>query len=131
MKSLRAIAVALVIVSTALVAPSPASADGSGVWIIDTTDQNVSCYSDGNRPDLGPCKNHNIYAANWGYVCSGCDYVRLYWGTWYTGAYYCLPRMTYKDSVADSGLKFNRGSGGGLGQTIWNNVASVKWSGPC
>ncbi|MFC6084731.1 hypothetical protein [Sphaerisporangium aureirubrum] len=135
MRSLRVILAVLVIMSTALLAPTAAGAASarmdSGIWEVDTDDQNIYCYDDGNSPDLGACKNRNVWVANFGYLCGGCDYVRLYWGTWYTGAYYCLPRSTVIDSVSNAGLKFNRGSGGGYGKTIWRNVASVKWSGPC
>lgn len=95
-------------------------------------DPSVRCGWVGNAPTLGTCTNRNYMVANFGYRCSGCDWIRLYWGSYYTGAYVCIPPGYIYSTNNAPGLRFNRGSGlSGYGQTVWNNAASARWTGRC
>jgi hypothetical protein len=90
------------------------------------------CQWAGNAPTLGSCTNRNDAVANLGYRCSGCDWIRLYWGSSYTGAYFCIPPGYIYARYSYPNLKFNKGSGlAGYGQSIWYNSASARWSGAC
>jgi hypothetical protein len=92
----------------------------------------VRCGWIGNAPTLGTCTNKNYEVANFGYRCSGCDWIRMYWGSSYTGAYICIPPGYIYSTYNAPGLRFNRGAGlSGYGQTVWYNAASAKWTGPC
>jgi hypothetical protein len=90
------------------------------------------CQWVGNAPTLGECTNTDYLIGNDGYRCSGCDWIRLYWGTYYTGAYFCIPPGYGYGQATSPNLVFDKGDGlAGYGQTIWYNAASAKWSGPC
>jgi hypothetical protein len=95
-------------------------------------DPSVRCGWIGNAPTLGTCTNKNYEVANFGYRCSGCDWIRLYWGSYYTGAYICIPPGYIYSTYNAPGLRFNRGSGlSGYGQSVWYNAASARWTGRC
>jgi hypothetical protein len=95
-------------------------------------DTGARCSWVGNAPTLGSCTNRNDAVANLGYRCSGCDWIRLYWGSWYSGAFFCLPPGYIYAQATSPSLRFNRGAGlSGYGQSIWYNTASARWSGPC
>lgn len=105
----------------------------NGYFTVERADGGVCDFS-GNTSTLGVCANLNILIANHGYACSGCDWIRLYWGASYTGAYFCVaPGQFYAQSASpDSGFTFDHGSTlSGYGSTIWNNAHSAKWSGAC
>ncbi|GAA1694799.1 hypothetical protein GCM10009745_45550 [Kribbella yunnanensis] len=81
---------------------------------------------------MGDCANDNVIIQNSGYPCSGCDTIRLYWGSNYHGAFICIPRGVTYGKGGDPNLKFDRGFGlSGYGASVWNNAASAKWTGPC
>jgi hypothetical protein len=91
----------------------------------------ASCSWSGNASSLGACANKDYLIQNTGFQCAGCDYIRLYWGAGFTGPYFCVPPgFTYGQATSPN-LRFDKGSGTGLGDTIWFNAASAKWSGPC
>jgi len=58
--------------------------DLCGVWYVST-------------PGLGSCANIGPSGSifNNGGTCGGCQDVNLYWGSGYTGAWYCLPKGHY------------------------------------
>ncbi|MFF5973300.1 hypothetical protein ACFY7C_17430 [Streptomyces sp. NPDC012769] len=95
-------------------------------------DNGSRCEWVGNAPTLGSCTNKNYLVGNYGYPCSGCDWIRLYWGSSYTGAYFCIPPGYGYGQATSPNLTFNKGSGlAGYGESIWYNAASARWSGPC
>jgi hypothetical protein len=82
----------------------------------------------GNAASLGGCTNKAWSVYNHGTTCSGCQDVNLYWGSSYTGAWYCLPKGSYLLYLDLN--TFNRGQGkSGFGQAMSNNIASLKWTG--
>jgi len=110
--------------------PNRVAADGY-FWVHNGAD-NYWCNFYNNAPTLSGCTNKNDEVFNNGYPCSGCDWIRLYWGSYYTGAYFCISPGAWYTQWDNPGLTFNRGSGlAGFGQSIWYNSASAKWSGPC
>jgi hypothetical protein len=121
---------AITLLTAVLTAPTAAAADGTfAVWNVTNGSR---CEWAGNAPTLGSCTNKNYLLQNSGYPCSGCDWVRLYWGTNYTGAYYCVPPGQTLGQATSPNVRFNKGSGlSGYNQVIWSNAASAKWSGPC
>lgn len=111
-------------------APSAvAAADGYFYAWIDSNFNNNSCRWSGNASDWGACKNRASSVQNNGYVDTYDD-VNMYWGTGYTGAWYCLARGHYlRDMRYDY---FNRGSNkAGYGESMGDNVASHKWATSC
>lgn len=107
-----------------------ACADGTfDAWNGDTGGR---CEWVGNAPTLGACTNKDYLVANFGYQCAGCDWIRLFWGSNYSGAYFCIPPGYVYGQATSPGLTFNKGAGRkGFGETIWYNAASASWSGPC
>jgi hypothetical protein len=106
-----------------------ACADGKFYVWSDTGDR---CEWVGDAPTLESCSNKNNIIANFGYQCSGCDWVRLYWGYDYTGAYFCIPPGYAYGEGTIPNLVFDKGFGlPGYGQVLWYNAASAQWSGPC
>jgi hypothetical protein len=85
------------------------------------------------------CSNSLTSYANDGKPCSGCQDVRLYWGPNYTGAWACITPGWYWAQPGLFGatanhapLTFSFGSTlSGYGQSVWLNVASLKWTGTC
>lgn len=78
-------------------------------------------------PDLGGCTNTAWSVYNNGDACSGCQDVNLYWGSSFTGAWYCLPKGGYLLYLDKN--RFNRGSGrSGFGEQMARNIASAKWT---
>ena len=116
-------------VSTLAAASNPcggspyACADGTfNAWNGDT---GGLCEWVGNAPTLGACTNKNYLVANFGYRCAGCDWIRLFWGSNYSGAYFCIPPGYVYGQPTSPGLRFNKGAGrAGYGETIWYNTAS-------
>ncbi len=107
-------------------------ADGKASLQATSHGAGVRCDFAGNAPTLGNCTNNTFEVENFGYRCSGCDWVRLYWGSNYTGAYFCLPPGYGYATYYYPDLAFNEGKGSaGYGQKIWNNIASLRWSGAC
>jgi hypothetical protein len=106
------------------------------------------CEFSGNAPYLvsqsgaasgQSCANRDVLWQNLGTPCSGCDYIRIYWGSNYTGAWACETPYWYWSIAGLWGfaannppITFSWGSGlSGYGQTVWNNAASMKWAGTC
>jgi hypothetical protein len=120
----------------ALAASNPcggsAYACANGYFYAFRADPSVRCGWIGNAPTLGTCTNKNYEVANFGYRCSGCDWIRLYWGSYYTGSYICIPPEYIYSNYSAPNLRFNRGAGlSGYGQSVWYNAASARWTGPC
>ncbi|GAB3959617.1 hypothetical protein [Micromonospora vulcania] len=86
----------------------------------------------GNAPSFPPgCANQNTLFGNFGYRCSGCDWIRLYYSN-YNSAYFCVPPGYVYGQETTPGLIFDKGFGkAGYGSTVWRNAASAQWSGPC
>lgn len=90
----------------------------------------------GGSGSLGACVNQDVSFINRGFTSSKPN-AFLYWGAGYTGAYACIPPhgLWYRSSSSLKIVFDHKGTGGdvrGLHQTIWDNVASVKWSNtPC
>src|SRR5689334_19623888 len=82
------IGAALVLLTGGLTATTASAA--SGVFSVWDVRDGSQCDFAGNAPSLGHCANHDYLFQNSGNPCSGCDWVRLYWGPNYTGAYYCV-----------------------------------------
>lgn len=86
----------------------------------------------GNSSDWGPgCANNEDSVFNNGTPCNGCQDVNIYWGSNYTGAYYCLPMGHYLLYMTQN--VFNRtqsGPGGsdGYNQVMAYNAVSNKWT---
>ncbi|GIF63944.1 hypothetical protein Ais01nite_19790 [Asanoa ishikariensis] len=90
------------------------------------------CIFSGVAPTLGGCTNRNSSVTNRGTQCNNCDWIRLYWGSNYTGAWFCIQPGYAYDMWENPGLVFNKGSGkSGFGSTVWLNAASAKWTGAC
>jgi hypothetical protein len=96
-----------------------------------------TCYFVNSTPDMGSCANIANAYSNDGYQCKGCDVVRLYWGYNYGGAWACLTpgwgwQKGYPGHQNRGPITFSFGSNlAGYGQTVFNNVASFRWSGSC
>ena len=85
-----------------------------------------------NSGSLGACVNRDISFINRGYTSSKPN-AQLYWGSDYSGAYACIsPHSVWYKSTSSYKIVFDHrnsnGSTSGLNQSVWSNVASVKWS---
>jgi len=90
------------------------------------------CQWGGDTPTLDTCAKTDYLIQNTRYQCDGCDWIRLYWGAGYTGAYFCIPPGYTYGQPTSPDLRFDKGPGlPGYGESIWSNAASAKRSGPC
>lgn len=143
MRLLRMMVVLLLCAGGVAVAATPAQAAGNpcggssyacadGHFYAFRSDTGARCGWIGNAPTLGECTNRSDLVSNFGYKCAGCDWIRLYWGSSYTGAFICIPPGYVYGRPTSPNLVFNKGSGlAGYGESIWNNAASARWTGAC
>jgi hypothetical protein len=93
----------------------------------------------GNAPTLGACANIGQSGSifNNGQSCNGCQDVKLYWGSSYSGAYYCLPKGSYLLYIEQNTFNAPNSQASGYGQTLAyrpglpngpGGVASAKWT---
>jgi len=90
------------------------------------------CEWGGDASTLDACTKTNYLIQNTPHPCSGCDWIRLYWGSGYTGAYFCIPPGYTYGQPTSPDLRFDHGPElPGYGKSIWYNAGSAKRSGPC
>ncbi|MFC9330238.1 hypothetical protein [Kitasatospora sp. NPDC057015] len=123
-------ALAALLPATAQATPSQVSADGNLHAYLGVNRTTQCAQWAGNSSNWGSCANVTHSLWNNG-VDDGMGDVLVYWGTGYSGAYRCIDTGTVIDDL--STVTFNRGTGGGRGQTLENNIASHRWvpSGTC
>ncbi len=83
----------------------------------------------GNAETWGGCSNNVGSVENRGF--SGTyDDVRFYWGAFYSGAWACLGRGDMWLDLSIKRERFDNGTSG-LGQPLYNNIASHRWVTRC
>ncbi|HEY1641554.1 MAG TPA: hypothetical protein VGG35_12750 [Streptosporangiaceae bacterium] len=81
--------------------------------------------------DFG-CRNVDESIQNDAFNMAGQFNVRLFYSAGETGPHTCVPFGTDISNLNQAKYQFNSGSGTGLGQKVWNNVASsTESTSPC
>src|SRR5690242_7140193 len=116
-----------VLIGTALVLRTggltATSASAAGVFSVWDQRDGSRCDFSASTATLSHCANHDYL-----FQISSDRNVRLYWGSNYTGAYYCVAPGVTKGQPTSPNITFNKGSGSaGYGSSVWNNAASAKF----
>ena len=108
-----------------------AAADGYFYAWTETYRRGGRCRWAGNAETWGGCTNNVGSVENRGFAAT-LDDVNLYWGAYYSGAYACLGRGDMWLDLSIKREKFDHGVGlRGIGQALYNNVASSRWTAHC
>ncbi|MGW6916183.1 hypothetical protein ACWGB8_20540 [Kitasatospora sp. NPDC054939] len=117
-------ALAALLPAPAQAAPSAVLADGQLHAYLGFNRTQQCAQWEGNSTNWGPCYDRANSLWNNGYD-NGIGDVLVYWGAGYTGAYRCINTGEIINDL--STVTFNRGSGGGRGETLERNIRSHRW----
>jgi hypothetical protein len=139
MNRMRALLVGAALATVAAVAPaaqasaSPASPMGapercqSGYFCAytQTNGNGAICSYGGDAATMGSCSNQEGSVYNNGVYVAGYSNVAMYWDTDMGGCWAALGLGDYYLDLHQN--TFNHGAGGGCGESLWHNVASMRW----